>query len=188
MALTPRQRRFVEEYLKDLNATQAAIRAGYSPRSAKQVGDALLSKPHIAAAVAKLQAERSRRTQIDADYVLHRLVEIDQMDVLDILNDDMSVRPVSQWPQAWRRYLSGIDVAEIFEGRGEDRQMVGILKKIKWPDKVKNLELLGRHVGVQAFRERIEHSGPGGGPVPIAAMTKEEYQKARQEMLADDDC
>ena len=102
MALTPKQRRFVEEYLKDLNATQAAIRAGYSPRSAKQHADALLSKPHIAAAVTAAQAERSKRTEIDQDYVLARMVEIDQMDVLDILNDDMSLKPVSEWPRVWR--------------------------------------------------------------------------------------
>lgn len=188
MALTPKQRRFVEEYLVDLNATQAAIRAGYSPRSAKQVGDALLSKPHVAAAVAALQAERTRRTQIDADYVLNRLVEIDQMDVLDILRDDMSLKPVREWPKVWRQYLSGFDLAEMFAGNGDERAAIGILKKIKWPDKVKNLELLGKHVGVQAFRERVEHSGAGGGPIEVAALTREEYKQARQEMLADDDC
>lgn len=157
--LTAKQSRFVEEYLKDLNATQAAIRAGYSERSARQVAEALLSKPHIAAAVTALQAARTQRTQIDADYVLMRLVEIDQMDVLDIMAEDMSLKPVSEWPLSWRRYLSGFDLAELFEGTGNQREMVGVLKKIKWPDKVKNLELLGKHVGVQAFKERVEHSG-----------------------------
>ncbi|HCM61219.1 MAG TPA: terminase small subunit, partial [Morganella sp. (in: Bacteria)] len=83
-------------------------------------------------------------------------VEIDQMDVLDIMTDDMSIRPVSDWPASWRRYLSGFDLADMFEGRGEDREMVGILKKIKWPDKVKNLELLGKHISVQAFREQVK--------------------------------
>ncbi|EHC92980.1 Phage terminase, small subunit [Salmonella enterica subsp. enterica serovar Rubislaw str. A4-653] len=81
------------------------------------------------------------------------------MDVLDIMTDDMSIKPVSEWPASWRRYLSGFDLADMFEGRGEDREMVGILKKIKWPDKVKNLELLGKHIDVQAFKEKVEHSG-----------------------------
>jgi len=90
---------------------------------------------------------------------INRLVEIDQMDVLDIMNEDMALKPLSEWPAVWRRYLSGFDLAEMFEGRGEEREMVGILKKIKWPDKVKNLELLGKHVAVQAFKEKVEHSG-----------------------------
>jgi len=168
MALTAKQRRFVEEYLVDLNATQAAIRAGYSPRSAKQTAAALLLKPHVQAAISALQSERTQRTQIDADYVLQRLVEIDQMDVLDIMNDDMSLKPVSEWPKVWRQYLSGFDLAELFEGTGDQREMIGLMKKIKWPDKVKNLELLGRHVSISAFKERVEHTGPDGGPIDLS--------------------
>src|SRR5690606_27443672 len=142
----------------------------------------------VARAIHEALSERSRRVEVDADYVLQRLVEIDQMDVLDILTEGMSLKPVSDWPRIWRQYLSGFDLAEMFEGSGDQREMVGILKKIKWPDKVKNLELLGKHVGVQAFRDRVEHTGKNGGPVEIAALTKEEYKQARQEMLADDDC
>lgn len=157
--MTPKQQRFVEEYLIDLNATAAARRAGYSEKTAYSIGQENLNKPDIAEAVRKALEERSERAKVDAVYVLNRLVEIDQMDVLDIMGDDMSLKPVSEWPPVWRRYLSGFDVAEMFEGRGDEREMVGILKKIKWPDKVKNLELLGKHVGVQAFKDKIEHSG-----------------------------
>lgn len=179
--LTTKQKRFVEEYLKDLNATQAAIRAGYSARSAKQYADQMLSKPHIAAAVAAAQAARSKRTEVDVDYVVARMVEIDQMDVLDIMNDAMELKPVSEWPRVWRQYLSGFDLAEMFEGRGEDRDMVGILKKIKWPDKIKNLELLGRHLGM--FKDRVEHSGPGGAPIQHVSIDTEQFAKIAKEML-----
>jgi phage terminase small subunit len=161
--LSAKQARFVEEYLKDLNATQAAIRAGYSPRSAKQHADAMLSRPHIQAAVTQAQAARSKRTEVDQDYVLARLVEIDQMDVLDIMDDQMRMKPVSEWPRIWRSYLSGFDLAEMFESQDGERALVGILKKIRWPDKVKNLELLGRHLGM--FKDRIEHTGKNGGPI-----------------------
>lgn len=157
--MTPKQEAFVREYLIDLNATQAAIRAGYSAKTAGKIGQENLIKPDIATALQKALEERNNRTLINADYVLNRLVEIDKMDVLDIMGEDMSLKPVSQWPTVWRQYLSGFDVAEMFEGKGEEREMVGILKKIKWPDKVKNLELLGKHVGVQAFKDKIEHSG-----------------------------
>jgi phage terminase small subunit len=157
--MTPKQEAFVREYLVDLNATQAAIRAGYSAKTANEQGARLLANVSIAAAVQAGMDKRAERTRIDADYVLSRLVEIDQMDVLDIMGDDMSLKPVPDWPPVWRRYLSGFDIAEMFEGRGDDREMVGILKKIKWPDKVRNLELLGKHVGVQAFKDKVEHSG-----------------------------
>lgn len=165
MKLTNKQQRFVDEYLIDLNGTQACIRAGYSARTANRTATKLLSKAVIQEAIKKGMAARSQRTQVDADYVLNRLVEIDQMDCLDILNDDGSVKPVRDWPQIWRQFISGFDVAELFTGGGEDRELAGMMKKIKWPDKIKNLELIGKHVNVQAFRDKVEWSGPNGGPM-----------------------
>ena len=73
--LTQKQGCFVKEYLQDLNATQAAIRAGYSPRTAKQMGTENLAKPVLAAAIQKAMAERAKRTEIDADYVLNSIRE-----------------------------------------------------------------------------------------------------------------
>lgn len=167
MALTDKQEMFCREYLIDLNATQAAIRAGYSDNTARKIGSENLTKPDIAQRIIELKSSRNERVDVDADYVLRRLVEIDQMDVLDIMTDDMSIKSVSDWPACWRRYLSGFDLAEMFEGRGEEREMVGIMKKIKWPDKVKNLELLGKHISVMAFKEQAshEHTGKDGGPI-----------------------
>ena len=74
--LTPKQQRFVEEYLVDLNATQAAIRAGYSRNSARQMGAENLTKPVIAAAVVEAKQERSVATKIDAEWVLRQAVEL----------------------------------------------------------------------------------------------------------------
>ena len=150
--LTPKQQRFVEEYLIDLNATQAAIRAGYSEKTANEIGAENLAKPSIAKAIQEALQERRERVQIDADYVLKRLVEIDQMDVLDIIDDDGNVKPLRDWPKIWRQYISNIETISMDDGEGW-------LKKIKWPDKVKNLELLGKHVSVGAFKDKIEHTG-----------------------------
>lgn len=157
--LAPKRKRFADEYLIDLNATRAYRAAGYrgSDVVCAAEGHKLLRNPKVAEYIAAAMEARAKRTNVDADYVLNRLVEIDQMDVLDIMNDDMSLKPVPLWPPVWRRYLSGFEIAEIFEGRGEDRDIVGMLKKIKWPDKVRNLELLGKHVDVQAFKDRVEH-------------------------------
>lgn len=156
--LNGKKKLFCREYILDLNATQAAIRAGYSARTAYSIGARLLTETAVIECIKQLKQKRTEQLGIDANYVLMRLFEIDQMDALDILNEDMSIKPISTWPLVWRRYLSGFDLAEIFEGRREDREMVGLLKKIKWPDKVKNLELLGKHVSVQAFRDKLELS------------------------------
>lgn len=166
MALTAKQQRFVEEYLIDLNATQAAIRAGYSEKTARQIGEQNLSKLDIAKAIQSGKAERLKRTAINADYVLNRLVEIDQMDVADILQADGSLKAIQDWPKVWRQYIAGMDLAEMFEGRGDEREMVGILKKIKWPDKLKNLELLGKHIDVSAFKENHDHRSGDGSMTP----------------------
>jgi phage terminase small subunit len=107
--------------------------------------------------LAELMAKRSKKVKVDADYVLNRLVDIDQMDVLDILDEDGSIKDISRWPKVWRQFLSGIDVSELFEGKGNERKMIGIMKKIKWPDKVKNLEMIGKHIGVGAFKEVREN-------------------------------
>lgn len=159
--LTPKQQRFVEEYLIDLNATQAAIRAGYSEKTAKVIAAQNLSKLNVQEAIEEAQNKRQEQTQIDAAYVLKRLVEIDQMDVLDIMDDQMKIRPVNEWPKVWRQYVVNLENLELSDGEG-------CFKKIKWPDKVKNLELLGKHVSVGAFKDKIEHTGPNGGPIDLS--------------------
>ena len=173
MALTAKQQRFIAEYLIDLNAAQAAIRAGYAVKGAKDQAYQLMQRPEVVAAIKEAIEARNQRTQVDADYVLNRLTEIDQMDLLDILDDDMSIKPLSKWPKVWRQSLSGFDIAEMFEGVGKERDLVGLMKKIKWPDKVKNLELLGKHVNVNAFRENVNHSGS----INLTNMTDEELDR-----------
>jgi phage terminase small subunit len=135
--------------------------------------------------VAKIAEEKF---QVDAEYVLRRLVEIDRMDVVDILKDDGSFKPLSEWPMVWRNFISGIDMAELFEGRGGKREQIGVLKKIKWPDKVRNLEMLGKHVNVNAFKEQHEYTGPKGGPIQTITtqMTPQEAAEIYADTLHDE--
>lgn len=180
--LTDKQELFAREYLKDLNATQAAIRAGYSAKTAQEQASRLLSNVMVQSRISELKAERNEEVGIDAAYVLRRLVEIDQMDVLDIVKDDLSLKPVNEWPSTWRRYISGFDVAEMFENTGDGgaRELAGILKKIKWPDKVKNLELLGKHVDVQAFKESVKTEQ--SGTVQVVNYTPADYAAAQSQL------
>ncbi len=151
-ALTPKQRRFVQEYLIDLNATQAAIRAGYSVNAAAEIGHENLRKPHIAKHIEQVQAERATDTAWDAKKVRERLEAYADLDVADILNDEGACLPIKQWPKMWRLSLSGMGVMEITSGG----DVMGVIKKIKWPDRHKSIELLGRHVDIRAFSEKQE--------------------------------
>ncbi|MGV1869728.1 terminase small subunit [Agrobacterium rosae] len=155
--LSVKQRLFVDEYLKDLNATQAAIRAGYSEKTAHSQGPRLLENVGVAAAIEKAKADRSERTKIDADWLLTRLADEAVADIADLYDDDGGLKPVNQWPLIWRQGLvSGMEVEELFEGRGEDREHIGRVRKVKLSDRIKRLELIGKHIDVQAFRERVE--------------------------------
>lgn len=153
--LTPKQALFCVEYMKDLNASAAAIRAGYSEKAHGSIAYENLQKPQIQEEIARLLEERNQAVKVDAAYVLNRLHEIDQLDVLDILDDDMTFKKLSEWPKAWRISLSAIDIAET----QSDQDYTITVKKIKWPDKTRNLELLGKHVDVSAFQKEKEEGG-----------------------------
>lgn len=156
MSLTPKQEAFVREYLLDLNATQAAIRAGYSAKTAEQQASRLLSNVKVAEAVAEAQAKRAEKTRIDAEWLLTRLAEESAADVADLYDEQGGLKPVHDWPLVWRQGLvAGLDVEEIkVEG-----VVVGTIRKLKLSDRVKRLELIGRHIDVGAFKDKIEHSG-----------------------------
>lgn len=163
MALTDKQRRFVDEYLIDLNATQAAIRAGYSEKGATVRGAELLANRKVAVAVAEAKNSRSERTKINADWLLRRLADEAEADINDLYDDDGSLKPVKDWPEIWRKGLvAGVDVEEI----REDGRTIGLVKKIKLSDRIKRLELIGKHVDVQAFREQVGVGNPDGTPLP----------------------
>lgn len=157
--LTAMQEAYAQEYTKcPENQTQAAINAGFSPNTAAVKASVMMRDERIQKRIAELMEERNKRLRFSADYVLIRLVEIDQMDVIDILNDDGTLKPIREWPKIWRTTLSGFDLSSTIMNMDET-SIETILKKIKWPDKVKNLELIGKHVDVNAFKERLEVSG-----------------------------
>jgi phage terminase small subunit len=155
--LSAKQRLFVDEYLIDLNATQAAIRAGYSPKTACEQASRLLANVKVSAAIKTAKAERSDRTKIDADWLLNRLAEEATADIADLYDDNNNLKDVKDWPLIWRQGLvAGLEIDALFEGYGEDREQIGHTKKLKLSDRIKRLELIGKHIDVQAFREKVE--------------------------------
>ena len=147
--LTLKHEMFCEEYLIDLNATQAAIRAGYSKKTAQRIGSENLSKPLIQHRIEELKTKRSDSVSLDAKYVLNRLIEIDSLDVIDILDDSGNMKAIRDWPKSWRTSISGLDIQDMLQA-----DTASVIQKIKWPDKLRNIELLGKHVDIQAFNDK----------------------------------
>jgi phage terminase small subunit len=155
--LAPKQLRFVEEYLVDLNATKAAERAGYSKRSAYNVAYRMLQDPRIGEAIAAAEEARAERTQITADRVLRELAMIGFSDM----------RRFAKWGPKGITLIASeqLDpdaarcVAEVSEIESKD----GGSLKFKLHNKVDALTLLGKHLGL--FSERMEHTGKDGKPI-----------------------
>jgi phage terminase small subunit len=144
--LTDKQERFCQEYLHDLNATQSAIRAGYSQGAASEIGYENLRKPQIADRIAELQKERSERTQITADEVIREIAKLAFADidaVADWDDNGATVIPKSKLAPGVTRTIAEVSNTKF-----------GI--KLKMHDKKGSLELLGRHLGI--FKDKIEHS------------------------------
>lgn len=166
--------------LNDSDAYRKAYNCkNMKPESINRAAQKVKVRPNIAARVAKLREERANRTQINADYVLKRLGEMDAMDVIDILNDDGSMKSVREWPKVWRISISGIDISELLAAGGDEKKTIAVIKKIKWPDKVKNLELIGKHIDVQAFKEKIDHSGE----IAIHNLSEDEKRARVKQLL-----
>ncbi|OHV24933.1 terminase small subunit [Rhizobium sp. RMa-01] len=160
--LTAKQARFVEQYLIDLNGTQAAIRAGFRKHTAHQAAYELLRKPEIIAAIEAAKLARSERTQVDADWVLKRLADEADADMADLYDDDGDLLPVEDWPLIWRQGLvAGVDIEALYADgeEGEGRKIIGHVKKLKLVDRTRRLELIGKHVKVNAFQETVELKG-----------------------------
>lgn len=148
MALTEKQKRFVEEYLVDLNATQAAIRAGYSERTARSIGAENLTKPDIQDAVQDAKKRREERTEITQDRVLQEYARVAFFDPRKLFAENGKPVNISELDDDTAAALAGLDVMEEYEGVGESREFVGYTKKYKIANKLQALEALGRHLGV----------------------------------------
>lgn len=176
--LTPKQERFVAEYLVDLNATQAAIRAGYSPKDADVQGPRLLGNVGIAAAVAKAKEKRNARVEITQDRVLEELAILAFSDVTHYVVDDAGyVKLADDAPPGANRAISSIKRHINMDDKGNTL----VDAEIKLWDKPGPLKLAGRHVGL--FPDRIEVTGKDGGPIETRGEMTSAERRARLKQL-----
>jgi phage terminase small subunit len=153
--LTPKQRRFVEEYIIDLNGAQAAIRAGYAPNSARQEAHRLLTNAYIEAAISELIRARSERTRITADRVVEELAALGFANIIDFMrigDDGDPYVDMSNLTRAQAAALQEFVVEDFKDGRGEDARDVRRIR-IKMRDKLRPLVELGKHLGMFKARE-----------------------------------
>ena len=165
------QKLFVKEYLVDLNATQAAIRAGYSKKTAMQQGQRLLTLPDIQAAVQREMRKREKRTEITADWVLTQLAKIAEVDITNFTafgrrdvpvmgafgpvyggegdNKQLVMKTVNYVDFKESSEVDGTLIAEVKQGKDG--------ASVKVMDRMKALELLGKHLGM--FTDKTEITG-----------------------------
>ena len=165
--LTDQQKLWAEFYSHHWNATRAAREAKYPEGSCQTEGSRNAHNAALGQYLAYLVKNRNKRLKIDADYVLRRVVEIDQLDIADIMDDDGILLPVKKWPKAWRTSISGLDFGRLVRAQNDPDKLVQLVEKIKWPDKARNLELLGKHVSVKAWDKENLHTKSDAQPLSI---------------------
>ena len=175
MALNPMQQRFVAEYLKDpTNATQAYIRAGYKARghSAEVNAARLLSSAEVAAAVASGQAKLLAKAETTAEEVLHELRRIAFADFRKLYHPNGKLKHPNELDDDTAAILAQVETLEEFEGRGDDRVLVGHTKKVKMWDKLQALKMLGMRLAL--WVQKVEHTGKDGGPIQYEDATDDD--------------
>lgn len=183
--MNAKQQRFVQEYLIDLNGTQAAIRAGYSRRTANEQAVRLLADISIKAAVKEAQDARAKAAGITAERVLSELAKIGFSDIRKAIAWQANVIGMVEDEDGSERLAVSNQVQVVNSTDIDDLTAAAISEisqtaqggiKIKFHDKRAALVDIGRHIGM--FKERIEHSGPDGAPIAVASVNSRDRAKA----------
>jgi len=178
MALTEKQKRFVDEYLIDLNATRA-YKAAYpsckKDEAARVNGSKALTNTNIVEYIEQRMKDREQRTEITQDEVLRELGRLGFFDPRKLFHADGKPKDITELDDDTAACIAGLDVQEVYEGYGEDREFVGYIKKYKLTDKKGSLELIGRHLGM--FKDKVEMSGGMEVNNPFAGLSTENLKK-----------
>lgn len=169
-SLTDFEELFCVEYTKDLNATDAYIRAGFKGKRTSAAAEAskLLRKPNIVAKIRTLMAERVERVKVESDDVLKELTRLGYSDIRELFDDNGNIKPIKDWPDEIGRAVSSIEVFEEFEyeqrgfhcvscSKTATKAVIGQIKKLKLWQKNHALELMGKHK--KLFTDKLEVEG-----------------------------
>lgn len=157
MPLTEQEKIFVAEYQIDFDSKRAAAAAGY--KRPMTTGRKLSKREDILSQVQRDVDARVEELSYTADNVLVDLLRVLNLDIADIIDNNGSVLEVQHWPEDWRKFVSTFEVTEL----STKTEVTGFLSKFKIPDKLRTLELIGRHVGVQAWKDNSNLNITGSG-------------------------
>jgi len=164
--LNEKQKRFVKEYLVDMNATQAAIRAGYSEKTAGSQGFDLLKNPEIDRLIKQTGSKRMEKLDLSADRVLNAIAEIAFGDIRKAFTDDGALLRPHEWDDETAAAIAGMDIVTVSAGEG----MVEHVAKIKRTDRLRALDMLARHHAL--YNDKLEVTGLDGLADRLARAAK----------------
>lgn len=181
--LSPKQRAFCREFVIDHNATKAAIRAGYTERSARSEASRLMTKVNIQEEIEILDAEVAKAAKVDAERWLKEIARIAFSDLSQAFTPEGKLLPIVEMPEDIRRAIIGMEVEELWEGPPGDKFEAGVTRKIKLGDKVRALEMVGKYLKV--LTDRVDHSSSDGSMSPkseidLKKLSKEDLLKLRE--------
>lgn len=177
MELNGRRELFAREYLKDLNGTQAALRAGYSEKSARTEASQLLAISEVQDRIGELAQARNEKLEIDANVVLVELLRMLTSDAAVAYDQDTgTLKAIHDIPIDLRRCIASVKTQETFEGSGKEREWTGYIKEVKFWSKEKAAELLGRHLAL--FKDQLNINGLEDLAVRIEAARARERDAA----------
>lgn len=148
LELTPMQEKFCYEYLIDRNALHAAIRAGFSAKTAKAQASRIFNNPYVQYKIKRLIEECNAKLLINAENVLSEMKKLAYFDIQDIYNEDGSIKSMKDIPENVRKAIAAVEVEAIFIGRGKLRTRIGTTTKLRFWPKDRMLEMLAKHTKV----------------------------------------
>ena len=152
--LTATMIKFAERYVATADKKKSALGAGYAEKTANSRANQLLKDPRIIALVDKGRKEAMANAVLDATDVLNHLSKMLNADIGDILDELGHFKQVHEWPKIWRQMLTAFEVQKLY---GADKDEIGEVLKAKFTDRLKAIELVGRHINVNAFKADETH-------------------------------
>jgi len=175
------QELFVAHFVNTLNATLAAKEAGYSADSASELGYQLLQNPSVRQAVQEKLKTRFERLDMTGERILLEMFRIATVDISQAYDNLGQLIPLNEMPEDVRRAIVGLEVEEQFIGDGDARTLFGFTKKVKFADKNKALEMMGKYF--KLLTDKVEHTGKDGAPL-MGQLTDEQLDAKIAEAMA----
>lgn len=164
MALTPKMESFCQEYLVDLNGTQSAIRAGYSEDTAYSIAWENLRKPEIQERISELRKDAAKKLDLTKERILQEYSRLAFSDIRKLYTEDGVLKKINDLGEDEAASIAGIEVEELFEGFGQEREKIGYTTKIKRADKRAALDSLCRVLGYNA-PEKVANTDKDGNDI-----------------------